>query len=172
MRRVGKGQLRGVHPNYELAPAVAGLLNIQFGKGSIDRHERTDVLMLGDGDQPYMVGHYLVNPADLTAEADNGAAPLIKFRRTMLAAAYQTNAPAERASKETFEKVQDLVTRLVTTYQADKATPAREAAYAQFLETKRAEAVQNAIDKINGKIQALELARAELTEKLNSYKAA
>lgn len=54
-----------------------------------------------------------------------------------------------------FEKVQDLVTGLVTTYQADKATPAREAAYAQFLDTKRAEAVQDAIDKINGKIQAL-----------------
>ncbi len=50
--------------------------------------------------------------------------------------------------------------------------PGAGGANAQFLDTKRAEAVQDAIDKINGKIQALKLARAELTEKLNSYKAA
>ncbi|MFJ3946046.1 hypothetical protein [Streptomyces griseoaurantiacus] len=159
-----------VHPNYELDPAVAGLVNIQFGKGSTDRHERTDVPMLGDGDQPYVVGHHLVNPADLTAETDTGTAPLITFRRTILAAAYPTNAPSERATKETFAKVQDLVTGLIATYQTDKETPAREAAYAKFLDTKRAEAVQHDIDKINAKIQALQLAKAELTDKLNGYK--
>ncbi|TGB07379.1 hypothetical protein [Streptomyces sp. MZ04] len=161
-----------VHPNYELNPAVQGLLNVQFGKGSIDRHERTDVPMLGEGEYPYVVGHQLVNPADLVVdpEAEQPTeAPLINFRRTVLAAHFPTNSPSGRASTTTYEKVRDLVTALIGVYQADKATPKREATYAAFLNTQRAEAIQPEIDKINNQIQALMLAKAELTEKLNNY---
>ncbi|MGC0380056.1 hypothetical protein [Streptomyces sp. SAI-129] len=162
-----------VHPNWELFPKVAGLLNVQFGKGSAtDRHERTDAPKLGDMDLPYVVGSHLVNPADLTAETDNGAAPLLKFRKRIMGAAFETNSPAENASQDTFEKVRDLVTGLVTTYQADKNTPKREAAYTKFLNGKRAEAVQAEINKLDDKAQALAFMRAELVEKLNGYKTA
>ncbi|MCX4624399.1 hypothetical protein [Streptomyces albogriseolus] len=162
-----------VHPNWELFPKVAGLLNVQFGKGSAtDRHERTDAPKLGDMDLPYVVGSHLVNPADLTAETDNGAAPLLTFRKRIMGAAFETNSPAENASQDTFEKVRDLVTGLITTYQADKATPEREAAYTKFLNGKRAEAVQAEIDKLDDKAQALAFMRAELVEKLNGYKTA
>lgn len=161
-----------VHPDYELNPAVPGLVNVQFGKGSINRHERTDVPMLGDGEHPYVVGHHRLFPDDLNAKTDGQTTPLLKFRMSVLVAAYPTNAPAERASKEIFAKVQDLVTALVIAYQNDKDTPAREAVYAKYLNTQRAEAVQRDIDKIDTKIQALQLAKAELTDKLNSYKTA
>ncbi|MER6195949.1 hypothetical protein ABT234_01030 [Streptomyces sp. NPDC001586] len=162
-----------VHPNWELSPAVAGLLNIQFGKGSgTDRHERTDAPKLGDMELPFVVGSHLVNPADLTTETDNGAAPLLKFRKRMLGAAYETNSPAENASQDTFDKVRDLVTGLITTYQTDKATPAREATYTKFLNTQRAEAVQTEINKIDEKAKALAFIRAQLTDKLNTYKTA
>ncbi|MFD8416540.1 hypothetical protein ACFV2Q_33165 [Streptomyces sp. NPDC059650] len=162
-----------VHPNWELNPKTEGLLNVQFGKGlGTDRHERTDLPQLGDMELPYVVGSHLVNPADLTAETDNGGAPLLKFRKNMLGAAYETNAPAMHASKETFAKVQDLVTGLVTAYQADKATPAREAAYAKFLNGQRAEAVQAEIAKLDDKAKTLAFIRAELVEKLNGYNAA
>ncbi|OEJ29097.1 hypothetical protein AS594_36525 [Streptomyces agglomeratus] len=136
-----------VHPNWELAPAVAGLLNVQFGKGSPeDRHGRTDVPMLGDGELPYVVGSHLVNPADLTAETNGEDAPLLRFRKAVLGAAFPTNSPAENPYKETFDKVRDLVTGLVKTYQADKATPKREAAYAKFLDGKRA----GLVERLNG----------------------
>ncbi|MEU1158685.1 hypothetical protein ABZ369_37635 [Streptomyces sp. NPDC005918] len=161
-----------VHPNWELFPKTEGLLNVQFGKGSAtDRHERTDAPKLGDMELPYVVGSHLVNPADLTAETDNGAAPLLKFRKRMLGAAFETSAPAENASPDTFDKVRDLVTALVTTYQTDKATPKREATYTKFLNTQRAEAIQTQITKVDDKAQALALIRAELVEKLNTYKA-
>ncbi|MEU8544676.1 hypothetical protein AB0C52_32555 [Streptomyces sp. NPDC048717] len=164
-----------VHPNWELSPGVEGLLNVQFGKGSVHRHERTDVPMLGDGAQPYVVGSHLVNPADLIPAEDaedKDAVLLLDFRKRVLFAAYETNAPSERASKETFEKVQDLITALVKVYQGDKATPKREAQYAAFLNGQRAEAIQPKIDEIDEKIKALQIARAELTEKVNGYKAA
>ncbi|MFB7998843.1 hypothetical protein ACFC4G_39210 [Streptomyces sp. NPDC056002] len=162
-----------VHPNWELFPKVEGLLNVQFGKGSgTNRHERTDAPKLGDMELPYVVGSHLVNPADLTAETDNGAAPLLKFRKQMLGAAFETSAPAENASQDTFDKVRDLVTALVTTYQADKNTPAREATYTKFLNAQRAEAIQAQITKVDDKAQALALIRAELVEKLNGYKTA
>ncbi|MFF8535782.1 hypothetical protein ACF07B_28175 [Streptomyces sp. NPDC015532] len=162
-----------VHPNWELFPKVEGLLNVQFGKGSgTNRHERTDAPKLGDMELPYVVGSHLVNPADLTAETDNGAAPLLKFRKQMLGSAFETNSPAENASPDTFDKVRDLVTALVTTYQADKNTPAREATYTKFLNAQRAEAIQAQITKLDDKAQALALYRAELVEKLNGYKTA
>jgi len=162
-----------VHPNWELFPQVEGLLNVQFGKGSgTNRHERTDAPKLGDMELPYVVGSHLVNPADLTAETDNGAAPLLKFRKRMLGSAFETNSPAENASPDTFDKVRDLVTALVTTYQADKNTPAREATYTKFLNAQRAEAIQAQITKLDDKAQALALYRAELVEKLNGYKTA
>lgn len=162
-----------VHPNWELFPKVEGLLNVQFGKGSgTNRHERTDAPKLGDMELPYVVGSHLVNPADLTAETDNGAAPLLKFRKRMLGSAFETNSPAENASPDTFDKVRDLVTALVTTYQADKNTPAREATYTKFLNAQRAEAIQAQITKLDDKAQALALIRAELVEKLNGYKTA
>ncbi|MFI8007775.1 hypothetical protein [Streptomyces sp. NPDC086010] len=162
-----------VHPNWELFPKVEGLLNVQFGKGSgTNRHERTDAPKLGDMELPYVVGSHLVNPADLTAETDNGAAPLLKFRKQMLGSAFETNSPAENASPDTFDKVRDLVTALVTTYQADKTTPARETTYTKFLNAQRAEAIQAQITKLDDKAQALALIRAELVEKLNGYKTA
>ncbi|WNI19913.1 hypothetical protein [Actinacidiphila sp. ITFR-21] len=164
-----------VHPDYNLNPAVPGLLNIQFGKGSTDRHERVDVPMLGDGDLIYVVGHQLVNPADLDVNPEDEKSdpnPKITFHRTVLGAHFPTNAPSGRASTATFEKVRDLVTALVTEYRADKATAKREAQYAAFLNGQRAEAIQPEIDKIDSQIKALQLARAELTEKLNGYKAA
>ncbi|WP_331734162.1 hypothetical protein [Streptomyces sp. NBC_00829] len=162
-----------VHPNWELFPKVEGLLNVQFGKGSgTNRHERTDAPKLGDMELPYVVGSHLVNPADLTAETDNGAAPLLKFRKRMLGSAFETNSPAENASPDTFDKVRDLVTALVTTYQADKNTPAREATYTKFLNAQRAEAIQAQITQLDDKAQALALIRAELVEKLNGYKTA
>ncbi|MEU7073028.1 hypothetical protein AB0B30_28240 [Streptomyces narbonensis] len=159
-----------VHPNWELFPKTAGLLNVQFGKGSPeDRHGRTDAPMLGDGELPYVVGSHLINPADLTGDDTDG---LVRFRKPVLGAAYPTSAPAENAYKETFEKVRDMVTGLVKVYQADKDTPAREAAYAKFLDTKRAEATQTEIDKLDAKVQALAIQRAALVQKLNGYKAA
>ncbi|WP_331729441.1 hypothetical protein OG592_43910 (plasmid) [Streptomyces avidinii] len=155
-----------VHPNWELFPKVEGLLNVQFGKGSgTDRHQRTDAPKLGDTELPYVVGSHLVNPADLTTETDNGAAPLPKFRKQMLGSAYETNSPAENASQDTFEKVRDLVTTLITTYQTDKATPQREAAYTKFLNAQRTDAIQADIDK-------LDAIRAAMVEKLNNYKTA
>lgn len=162
-----------VHPNWELFPKTEGLLNVQFGKGSAtDRHERTDAPKLGDMELPYVVGSHLVNPADLTAETDNGAAPLLKFRKRMLGSAFETNSPAESASQDTFDKVRDLVTGLVTTYQTDKNTPNRETTYTKFLNGQRADAVQTEINKLDGKAQALAFIRAELVEKLNTYKTA
>ncbi|WP_185908673.1 hypothetical protein [Streptomyces sp. WAC02707] len=158
-----------VHPNWELFPKKAGLLNVQFGKGSgEDRHERTDAPMLGDGELPYVVGSHLIDPADLTAE-DGG---LVRFRKPVLGAAFPTSAPAENAYKETFDKVRDLVSGLVKAYQADTDTEAREAAYAKFLDGKRAEAVQAEIGKLDAKVQALAIQRAALVEKLNGYKTA
>ncbi|MFE9121535.1 hypothetical protein [Streptomyces sp. NPDC007172] len=162
-----------IHPNWELFPKVEGLLNVQFGKGSgLNRHERTDAPKLGDMELPYVVGSHLVNPADLTVETGSGTAPLLKFRKRMLGSAFETNSPAEAASHDTFEKVRDLITGLVTVYQTDKATPKREAAYNKFLNTQRADAVQTDIDKLDNKAQALALLRAELIEKLNGYKTA
>ncbi|MGW7201442.1 hypothetical protein [Streptomyces chryseus] len=161
-----------VHPNWELFPSVEGLLNIQFGKGSTDRHERTDVPMIGGGETPYVVGSHLVNPAELTPDTDAEGTPLLKFRKPMLAAHFQTGSPSERSGKETFERVQDLITGLVTLYKADKATPKREATYAAFLNGQRADAVQKEIDSTNAKIQALTMQNAELTQKLNGYKTA
>ncbi|WDN56241.1 hypothetical protein [Streptomyces clavuligerus] len=162
-----------VHPNWELDPVVPGLLNIQFGKGSIDRHERTDVPMLGEGTMPYVVGSHLVNPADLVPDPeteDKNAVLLLNFRKKILGAAYQTSAPAERATKATYDKVQDLTTALVTVYQNDKNTPKREATYAAFLNTQRAEKIQPQIDHIDQQIKTLQITRAELTHKANSYK--
>ncbi|MCX4792606.1 hypothetical protein OG369_43305 [Streptomyces sp. NBC_01221] len=161
-----------VHPNWELFPGVEGLLNIQFGKGSTDRHERTDVPMIGGGETPYVVGSHLVNPADLTTDTEDESAPRLKFRKTMLAAHFQTGSPAESADKETFERVQDLITALVQVYQADKATPQRETTYAKFLNGQRADAVQKNIHAADAKIKALTMIKAELAEKLNAYKAA
>ncbi|MFD8413937.1 hypothetical protein ACFV2Q_19620 [Streptomyces sp. NPDC059650] len=158
-----------VHPNWEPFPKTAGLLNVQFGKGSgEDRHERTDAPMLGDGELPYVVGSHLVNPADLTEQSDG----LVRFRKPVLGAAYPTSAPAENAYKETFDKVRDLVTGLIKAYQADTDTPAREAVYAKFLNGKRAEATQTEIGQLDAKAQALAIQRAALVEKLNGYKAA
>ncbi|MFI6689318.1 hypothetical protein [Streptomyces sp. NPDC050485] len=160
-----------VHPNWELFPKTEGLLNVQFGKGSgTDRHERTDAPKLGDMELPYVVGSHLVNPADLTPATDNAGTPLLKFRKRMLGAAYPTNSPAENASQDTFEKVRDLITALVTTYQTDKTTPKREATYTKFLNNQRAEAIQTQITQLDDKAQALTLYRAELIEKLNGYK--
>ncbi|MCL3999256.1 hypothetical protein [Streptomyces lavenduligriseus] len=162
-----------VHPNWELFPETAGLLNVQFGKGSgEDRHERTDAPMLGDGELPYVVGSHLINPADLTADTDGENTPLLHFRKRVLGAAFPTSAPAELASKETYEKVRDLVTALIKVYQDDTDTPAREAVYAKFLNAKRAQAIQTEIDQLDTKIQALTIQRATLTEKLNTYKTA
>lgn len=164
-----------VHPNWELSPSVEGLVNVQFGKGGADRHERTDVPLLGDGELPYVVGSHLVNPADLVPAEDaedKDTVLLLTFRKRVLVAAYQTNAPAEQAGKNVFGKVQDLVTGLVKVYRADKETPQREAAYTAFLNGQRAEAIQPEIDKIDAKIKALQLTRAELTDKANNYKTA
>lgn len=164
-----------VHPDYNLDPAVAGLVNIQFGKGSIDRHEREDVPVLGEGDLMYVVGHQLVNPADLVVDPEDTDAdpnPLINFRRTVLAAQFPTNAPSTRATTATFEKVRDLVTALVKVYQGDKNTPKRETQYAAFLNTQRAEKIKPEIEQIDARIKALQIQRAELTDKLNGYNAA
>ncbi|MEU6935092.1 hypothetical protein AB0A05_39190, partial [Streptomyces sp. NPDC046374] len=114
------------------------------------------------------VGSHLINPADLTEESDG----LVRFRKPVLGAAYTANAPAENAYKETFEKVRDMVTGLVKAYQADTDTPAREATYAKFLDTKRAEATETAIGQLDAKAKALMIQRAALVEKLNAYKAA
>ena len=113
-----------------------------------------------------------VRAGSLTAETDSESAPLLRFRKPVLGAAFPTNAPAETAYKGTFEKVRDLVTGLVKVYQADKDTPAREAVYAKFLNGKRAEATEAEIGKLDAKVQALMIQRAALVEKLNTYKAA
>ncbi|MEU6357857.1 hypothetical protein ABZ896_52710 [Streptomyces sp. NPDC047072] len=163
-----------VHPDYNLDPAVPGLLNIQFGKGSIDRHEREEVPVLGEGDLMYVVGHQLVNPADLIVdeEENDDPNPLINFRRTVLAAQFPTNAPSTRATTATFEKVRDLVTALIHVYQGDKATPKRESQYAAFLNAQRAEKIKPEIERIDAQVKALMIKRAELTDKLNGYNAA
>ncbi|WP_424893597.1 hypothetical protein [Streptomyces sp. XH2] len=171
-----------IHPDYHLDPATPGLLNIQFGKsapGSHDRNERTDVPMLGGQHDPYVVGHQLVNPADLDPKTDTDTEtgepvtdPKIQFRGLVAAALTETNSPATTATTDTFKKVQDLVTALVKEYRADKATPKREAQYAAYLNTQRAEKIQPKIDAIDAQIKALMLAKAELTDKLNTYKTA
>ncbi|MEU8545247.1 hypothetical protein AB0C52_35490, partial [Streptomyces sp. NPDC048717] len=133
------------------------------------------VPMLGDGAQPYVVGSHLVNPADLIPAEDaedNDAVLLLNFRKTVRGAAAQTGVSSYRVGTETFEKVRDLTTALVKVYQGDKQTPKREAQYAAFLNGQRAEAIQPKIDEIDQKIKALQLARAELTEKINGYKTA
>ncbi|WP_055532957.1 hypothetical protein [Streptomyces graminilatus] len=168
-----------IHPDYRLEPPVAGLLNVQFGKGGVERHERTDVPLLGGPADPYVVGHQLINPADLDATEDQdgkdgaGAAPVaepkISFSRTVRAALTETDTPSVRATRATFEKVQDLITALVTLYRTDTDTPQREAQYTAFLNGQRAELIQPEIDKIDNQIKALTHARAELTDKLNGY---
>ncbi|RLU82079.1 hypothetical protein CTZ27_31520 [Streptomyces griseocarneus] len=170
-----------LHPDYNLNPATPGLLNVQFGKSgadSHDRHDRTDVPVLGGQNDAYVIGHQLINPADLDtdpeADTDTGeiADPKIQFTRTVRAASAPTGAASVRATRETFERAQDLVTALVKLYRADKATPKREAQYAQFLNTQRAENIQPEIDTITAQINALMIRKAELTDKLNSYKTA
>ena len=167
-----------IHPDYHLEPSVPGLLNVQFGKGGIERHERTDVPLLGGPHDPYVVGHQLINPADLDVdpEAEDGKAPVaepkITFSRTVRAALTETDSPSTRASRTTYEKVQDLITALIGEYRTDKNTPKREATYTAYLNTQRAEALQPQIDAINNQIKTLQHARAELTDKLNGYKTA
>ncbi|MFI5986770.1 hypothetical protein ACIBEA_38650 [Streptomyces sp. NPDC051555] len=164
-----------VHPDYDLTPAVPGLLNIQFGKGSTDRHERTDVPMLGGQHDPYVIGHQLVNPADLVADPDAETPvtdPKINITRTVRAAQTETGTSSFQATTETFKRVQDLITALVTIYQGDKNTPKRAKQYAAFLNTQRAEKIQPELDAIDAQMKILQLRKAELTEKLNGYNAA
>lgn len=165
-----------IHPNYELSPATPGLLNVQFGKGSVDRHERTDVPLLGIQQYtPYVVGHHLVNPADLEIDPESEKPvtdPKIIFRKPVRAAQTGTGSHSTRADVETFTKVQDLVTALVKEYKADKSTPKREALYAKFLDGQRAEVIKPKLDAIDAQIKALQIQRAELLEQLSSYKAA
>ncbi|MFF4534054.1 hypothetical protein ACFY1P_32895 [Streptomyces sp. NPDC001407] len=168
-----------VHPDYNLDPAVPGLLNIQFGKSgadSYDRHDRTEVPMLGGEHDTYVIGHQLINPADLDAKADPETGeitdPKITFTRSVRAASTATGTASIRATRETFHKVQDLITALVKEYRADKATPKREAQYAAFLNAQRAEKIQPELDAIDAQIKALMFRKAELTEKLNGYKTA
>jgi hypothetical protein len=165
-----------IHPDYHLEPSVKGLLNVQFGTGGVERHERTDVPLLGGPHDPYVIGHQLVNPADLdVTEGEDGdgkapvAEPKITFSRTVRAALTETNSPSVRASRATFEKVQDLITALITIYRADKNTPQRETQYTAFLNTQRAEALQPQIDAIDTQIKTLTHTRHELTDKLNGY---
>lgn len=163
-----------IHPDYNLFPSVPGLLNVQFGKGGIERDERTDVPMLGEElEAAFIIGHQLVNPADLDVEegaAQPETAPKIRFRRSVRAAATETNSPSTDASTATFRKVQDLVTELVKIYRADKNTTKRETTYAAHLGAQRAEALEPKLKELDNQLKALHLKKAELTEQINNYK--
>ncbi|WP_328372915.1 hypothetical protein OG800_49325 (plasmid) [Streptomyces sp. NBC_00445] len=163
-----------VHPDFNLDPAMPGLLNVQFGKGCDDRHERTDVPMLGTEHAPFVVGHQLVNPADLEVdpEAEKPVTdPVLNFTRSVRGAVTATGSHSFRAETETFERVRDLVTALVKVYRADKTTAKRETQYAKYLNAQRAEKIQPELDAANAKISTLEIVRAELLEKLAKYTA-
>ncbi|WP_078661789.1 MULTISPECIES: hypothetical protein [Streptomyces] len=165
-----------IHPDYNPFPEVPGLLNVQFGKGGAERDERTDVPMLGEElEAAFIIGHQLVNPADLDVdpEAEKESAPKVRFLRGHLrAAATEVKSPSTTASKATFLAVQDLVTELVKIYRADKATAKREAKYGKFLDAQRAEVLAPQIKEVDDLIKALQLKKAQLTEKLNGHKAA
>lgn len=166
-----------VHPDYNPFPEVPGLLNVQFGKGGPERDERTDVPMLGaELEAAYIIGHQLVNPADLDVDPEGEekeSAPKVRFLRGALrAAATEVKSPSTVASKATFLAVQELVTELVKIYRADKATAKREAKYGKFLDAQRAEVLAPQIKEVDDLIKALQLKKAQLTEKLNGYKTA
>lgn len=166
-----------IHPDYNPFPEVPGLLNVQFGKGGAERDERTDVPMLGEEiEAAFIIGHQLVDPADLDVDPEaeeKESAPKVRFLRGYLrAAATEVKSPSTTASKATFLAVQDLVTELVKIYRADKATPKREAKYAKLLDAQRAEVLAPQIKEIDDLIKALQLKKAQLTEKLNGHKAA
>ncbi|WP_328372883.1 hypothetical protein OG800_50965 (plasmid) [Streptomyces sp. NBC_00445] len=164
-----------IHPDYHLDPVTPGLLNVQFGRGSgEDRHERTDVPVLGSESAPFVVGQQLVNPADLDVdpEAETPVTdPVLNFTRSVRGATTATGSHSFRADTKTFTRVRDLVTALVKEYRADKTTPKREAKYTKFLTAQRAEKIQPEIDAVDAKIKALEVVRAELTDKLTKYTA-
>lgn len=166
-----------IHPDYDAFPVVEGRLNVQFGKGDENRHERTDVPMLGEElEAAYIVGHQLIDPTDLDTEGDDKAKaePKVRFLRGYLrTAATETNSPSTTASKTTFLSVQDLVTQLVKIYKADKNTPKREAKYnTQVLAPKRTDELAPQIKEVDEMIKALQLRKARLTQKLNGHNAA
>ncbi|MEU5958277.1 hypothetical protein [Streptomyces sp. NPDC047525] len=159
-----------IHPDYNLDPIVPGLLNVQFGKGSVDRHERTDVPLLGTENAPYVIGHQLVNPADLEVEKDAEKPvtdPWVNLTRTVRGAVAPVEASSFQADTETCERVRDLVTALIKVYRQDEATASREAQYSKFLDEERALALAPQIQELTAKINVLWIARDELVDRVS-----
>ncbi|KUN57621.1 hypothetical protein AQJ46_47020 [Streptomyces canus] len=148
-----------IHPDYHAFPEVDGLVNIQFGGGSpTDRHQRTNVPVLGSASLPYVVGHQLVNPADLVDETS-------VFRlRDLAGASTGTGTSAGGATLNTSARTADLVTALVRNWQARDDYDQLTATYTATLAPQRAEAIAKKADDLSCKIMSIGERIDELTK--------
>ena len=137
-----------VHPDFHAEPEVPGLVNVQFGAGSAeDRHQRTDVPALGSASVPFVVGHKMVNPLNIT-----DASPIFPLRN-LAGAQYATGVSAVEVSGRTALRTADLVTALVAQWMGRDDLAELTAKYAAFLKSETPWTEQHAkakADKIDG----------------------
>jgi len=140
VERVSQGEVTPVgsfviHPDYNLIPTVPGLVNVQFGAGSAtDRHQRTDVPVLGSASAPFVIGHQLVDPSKITEETPN------YWLSRLAVASAPTGVSATGASSATAARTSDLITALVANWSDRKDNAKLVAQYEKFLAPQRAEA--------------------------------
>lgn len=148
-----------IHPDFHALPEIEGLVNIQFGGGSAtDRHQRTNVPALGSASLPYVVGHQLVNPADLVDETS------VLRLRNLAGASTGTGTSADGASSNTSARTADLVTALVRDWQARDDNDQLTATYNATLAPQRAEAIAKKVDDLSCKIMSIGERITELTK--------
>ncbi|MEU0112007.1 hypothetical protein ABZ313_42610 [Streptomyces sp. NPDC006251] len=139
-----------IHPDFHPLPKVDGLVNVQFGGGSpTDRHQRTNVPVMGSASLPYVVGHQLVNPADLVDETS------VLRLRDLAGANTGTGTSAGGATFNTTARTADLVTALVRDWQARDDYDQLTATYFAFIAPQRAEAVAKKADELTCEIMSI-----------------
>lgn len=117
-----------IHPDYDPQPTTPALVNIQFGAGSPeDRHQRTNVPATGTATMPYVVGHKLVNPLNLTPESP------IFYLSDLRAAVTGTGTSSMNPEGDTLLRTSALVTALVRHWMQRADLPELTSAYAQFV---------------------------------------
>lgn len=154
-----------IHPDYHAEPTALGLVNVQFGAGSAeDRHQRADVPVLGSASTPFVVGHKMVNPLDIT-----DASPILRIR-DLAGAQYATGVSAVEVSGRTALRTADLVTALVVQWMNRNDLAELTAKYAAFIKAETPWTAQHSkakSDKVDGlKLNILSIGEriAELTK--------